>query len=533
MQDFSELTHGVPVAESVRWIPLEEHRGIMVKQLEVLADYINKRRNTKTNAVPGWFDSFGGQIYANTINLRNILELVSKPLTQPVKCSYVEAVSHHVAAQMPSWFASHWWGEPFVDFVQCIKGHSATRVPDLCGVTAAYWVCAFAKNQHVSDTYALASLEENSFFKAMRVCQGVVLVVDKTGPSSVFQRIWCCYELGILLQHFPELTIDCAALDASGECCLLTEGLTGQESRIQGLLESTDCGDLRSGHGTKVKREEKFPVQIMRGAMRIKIVEAQATTDQDRIDILDGIAGRDQKSPWYEFSVNEPVYGVLDRYLRARLARTSLRQAIHQGEGHTGLTAEFAAAIADEPNQEALNLNLAGLWKMKNDDVDALADCFAIPGTVKKLVVNFRDCYQITSVGGLLDRLEQVESLQYISFDFSKCRGLRSAQEITDFVSTFKKGKGKGAQLKNMTLNLCGCDNIGALDSLAETLTAANIFDVTLISPDGSTVPLREDKNIQPKAAAKPKPKPKKWMSVTARMAWAQKAMKRQGSKAA
>ena len=42
-------------------------------------------------------------------NLYEVVHYVVKPSTLGGRCSYIELVAF--AAQIPTWFASHWWGE--------------------------------------------------------------------------------------------------------------------------------------------------------------------------------------------------------------------------------------------------------------------------------------------------------------------------------------------------------------------------------------------------------------------------------------
>ena len=72
---------------------------------------------------------------------------IIKPFTAKAACSYVELVVEDgtVEQQNPQWFISHWWGEPVRDFVAAVSAHAEARNLD---ESAAYWVCAYANNQH-------------------------------------------------------------------------------------------------------------------------------------------------------------------------------------------------------------------------------------------------------------------------------------------------------------------------------------------------------------------------------------------------
>ena len=132
----------------------------------------------------------------------------------------------------------------------------------------AYWVCAYANNQHELGTDLGTDPMESSFLKAMQLSAGVLLVLDL--EATAFSRIWCCFEEGVVtmaargflqgggthssdrasLKALVErdgkegreapLVLDIAAVDEEGGAQLLTEGLTAAEQREDG--EYFGCG---------------------------------------------------------------------------------------------------------------------------------------------------------------------------------------------------------------------------------------------------------------------------------------------------
>ena len=69
------------------------------------------------------------------------------------------------ASQPPQWFASHWWGEPVLDFARCVNSHAELRH---ISADAAYWVCAYANCQWDFGGEIVDDPEQTSFMKAMR-----------------------------------------------------------------------------------------------------------------------------------------------------------------------------------------------------------------------------------------------------------------------------------------------------------------------------------------------------------------------------
>ena len=91
-------------------------------------------------------------------------------------CSYVELVATEASAQRPRWFVSHAWKEPILHFAACLRKHLLVR-----GLTmeSPYWVCAYANNQHMVDQEIPEDPRETAFFRAMQICDGVLLVLDQ------------------------------------------------------------------------------------------------------------------------------------------------------------------------------------------------------------------------------------------------------------------------------------------------------------------------------------------------------------------
>ena len=73
-------------------------------------------------------------------------------------------------------FVSHAWLEPVCKFVACLKCHTSLRqLPD----QTAYWVCAYANNQHQLENEICNNPRKTSFYRAIKLCAGVLLVLDQ------------------------------------------------------------------------------------------------------------------------------------------------------------------------------------------------------------------------------------------------------------------------------------------------------------------------------------------------------------------
>ena len=121
---------------------------------------------------------------------------------------FVSCLPSTAGNQLPRFFASHWWGEPIVDFVACIEqlvrdnSRNDEDKDDKRGggltIDTPIWVCTYANNQHSLEDDITVNPKESGFAKAMEVSKGrTITILDKDGV--VFSRIWCVFELHMTL----------------------------------------------------------------------------------------------------------------------------------------------------------------------------------------------------------------------------------------------------------------------------------------------------------------------------------------------
>eukprot|EP00656_Telonema_subtile_P029751 TRINITY_DN32834_c0_g1_i2.p1 TRINITY_DN32834_c0_g1~~TRINITY_DN32834_c0_g1_i2.p1 ORF type:complete len:115 (-),score=10.88 TRINITY_DN32834_c0_g1_i2:89-433(-) len=65
-------------------------------------------------------------LHREHINLYNVNRLIVKPATARHQCSLAELMTDRVSC-VPTWFISHWWGEPVYDFIRAVLLHTQTR----------------------------------------------------------------------------------------------------------------------------------------------------------------------------------------------------------------------------------------------------------------------------------------------------------------------------------------------------------------------------------------------------------------------
>ncbi|CAE7779898.1 FBL4, partial [Symbiodinium sp. KB8] len=167
----------VLAAPNVCTIPATEHRGISLVQLGCLLTFLQ-------DMAAHWVETFGPQrgcgLQYATFNLYHAAFWVIGPATADYGghgrgCSYVEMVAKSAEAQRPTWFVSHPWSEPVPNFVTCLRKHAAVRgLP----CSTSYWICAYANNQHELEQEISDDPCKTSFYKAMKLCCGVVFDKD-------------------------------------------------------------------------------------------------------------------------------------------------------------------------------------------------------------------------------------------------------------------------------------------------------------------------------------------------------------------
>jgi len=142
-----------------------EMRAISLQQLERVVDYFSRRvlrkepffclgsRPTKT----GEMQPFTIR-EPQEVNLYHLNTKLIKPATESSQCSMVEFMTRE--PQRGDYFVSHFWGEPVIEFVACLKQHAVDyglESPVGCdgrryhrphsrylgGRSPLYWVCAY------------------------------------------------------------------------------------------------------------------------------------------------------------------------------------------------------------------------------------------------------------------------------------------------------------------------------------------------------------------------------------------------------
>lgn len=256
-------------------IPCTEERGINVAQMRLVWKYLQAHCDS-------WLDWHGNQLglLSSAINLYHVCDNLIRPITEEWKCSYVELVALQV--QRPCWFLSHWWGEHVVMFLSCVEEHvKLHHLPE----SSPYWICAYANNQHNIGSEISSDPTQSSFFKAMEIAVGTLSIIDHKAVS--LSRIWCCFEIGITLQHHSEKKFEMATAIEAGFAVVISDGPT-TEDEVRGSEPEWQHRGGRYGH--KAHRELQFPKQPVFIALKTEIQDGSASYPEDRIRILNTLA---------------------------------------------------------------------------------------------------------------------------------------------------------------------------------------------------------------------------------------------------
>ncbi|CAE8630984.1 unnamed protein product [Polarella glacialis] len=391
-------------------IPKTEERGISHEQLVHVKIFAETHCHS-------WHDikKAQGKLNIATLNLHHLAPWCIKPATNERNCAMVELFS--ASPRTPKWFCTHWWGEPIQDFVACIDRHCAAR--QLCRQKTLYWICAYANRQHALEEELVRDPKKTSFYKAMCLADGLLLILDNIGPATPFQRVWCAYELFMALidedREKPPLLLDTVAHTQAGTY-VLTDGLTDAEAEVR------DAGFPASADSFKSLRELCFPIEVMKTGMDLRLQDAKASREEDRRHILNSLAGKQQHELDDEPDSEHENYTKVNAQLGSRFALACFGPAVMKGSARR---LGVARALQADRWRRQLVLDVNKLPKEPDSNLVAMAD--KLPINLQQLQLDFEDCSQISDAGvaALADKLPI--SLQMLEVNFSQCSRISDA----------------------------------------------------------------------------------------------------------
>jgi hypothetical protein len=380
-------------------------------------------------------------------------------LIQPATRTTNSALFEHIAErqQAPTWFLSHWWGEPLVNAMKCLRRHYSMRgLPS----HAAYWICAFACREEELTIDFSDGLRYNAFFRAMQLARfKVLLLLDvptgSGGLATPFKRMWCIFECSMCLDQVSAPIDTALVLPGSGEeVQLVCSGLTKFERTSDQYL---------AGRGlvAKVKREISFPDEIVRAALAFNVKMTSSSSEQDHRRILNYIIGQPQDD---DPPRDHEKYDRLNKRLQGLFSMVYWHRALCKekpvGEEprkkHMAHLGHISNAIAGDTWRRSLSLCLAGCDLQDDDSVKWVAQ--GLPPNAETLSLNLQHAqglsdHHLETIASLLPK-----GLQVLSLDLSGCRNVSDAGVMT-FVQNLSQ--------KVTTLSL-GLDNTNVRPYLLE-----------------------------------------------------------------
>ena len=190
----------------------------------------------------------------------------------------------------------------------------------------------YANNQWRLHEEIAENLDQTSFRKALDIAEGAVSILDTDGQC--FRRVWCSFEMFLAQtdgvkkydvytavegHDSEDLPFHCRR-SAVGILDGMAKFFEGPEER-DAVIEEAD---------NKAEREADFPTARAMAAFTLKLQDAQASVDTDKIKILNTIAGRSDltaKPP-----DEHPTYDKLNASLRGRFALVVLRPLLDAGD---------------------------------------------------------------------------------------------------------------------------------------------------------------------------------------------------------
>eukprot|EP00927_Polykrikos_kofoidii_P009998 TRINITY_DN14212_c0_g1_i1.p1 TRINITY_DN14212_c0_g1~~TRINITY_DN14212_c0_g1_i1.p1 ORF type:complete len:1172 (-),score=274.47 TRINITY_DN14212_c0_g1_i1:33-3548(-) len=406
-----------------------EERGITVSQLNQVLDFVKSRSGAwrdmnKYSATCGW------TLEANSINLYHVNSGLILPATKADNCALVELFTGE--RQPPKNFVSHWWGEPVSDFIRCVEHHAELRGNS---EQDAYWVCAYANRQHDLGAELTVDPRETSFYKAMALADGVLLILDAkneytaTGPATPFTRVWCCFEESVAVGDTERevplyLDIATAIVEETGglKPVVLTEGLVGKEKEIQGTFDG-------GAWGAKNRREMSFPTEVLSMGLDVDILKSAASVAGDKRHILNSIAGVRVDKLDDDPQVNSEKYDLVNKRLAGIFAVSGFRAAIQSGIPLD----RYVAALKKDDGRTDLKMSFEGMKDFsshrdvkafEDEHLIALGEAIAGAQSLKTLDLNFNasgyiNASAMNEFGAMICKSQNLERIR-ISIDHGK-----------------------------------------------------------------------------------------------------------------
>jgi len=329
---------------------------------------------------------------------------VPSKVSSPGAVSYKELLSPKPTK--PKWYTCHWWGESVLDFIECCEMHAELRLIE----DPSYWICGYANRQHSLDAEInVQDLTDTSFFKAMQLADGVLLILDP--KATPFTRMWCSFEIYKAITTDTKLdvaTVHRDENDPDARPSLLIEGLLPKEPQR-----------------AKTVREKLFPHSLLLAGMMQQLENGGCYLAKDKEKILKFI-GHDGIGPDEDACLQDALRKA-NGSLKGHFALAAWPFAIEHNlvsnfGADEGEHVSLVDALRSDVWRAQLKFSVAHFQELTNSDVQDIVD--GLPPNLVDLDLSFENCLVITKVAleSFIGRLPK--SLRVIRFCVRGCREL-------------------------------------------------------------------------------------------------------------
>lgn len=398
-------------------IPKIENRSIHLAQLNQITNYLlslaDEHGYLKFRKKYLWNrldPECAEPLQFTTMTFYDLVDWVILPLTEAVKCSFVEVVAEEEVDQPPAWFVSHWMGASVTELIEACEHHAQVRA---LPADAGYWVCAtalrpweFSTADGLSKDLEAGLASAPSFARVLEAAQGVLAIVDREG--RLFERAWCAAEVFAAKER--NLPLDLAAVDPTTFTPqLLTDGLVKAEEQCEQKHQRDSF--RRSGYLVKAKRESTFPVLSLKRGLEMTLDTCGATFDSEA-----GLV----KS---ELTSTTGSSSAFDQQFRAVVALAAWRVAVAQGVGEDVLP--LARTLQQDKDRTEVRLYLAHVEAFASPGLVGMDDLErvmrALPEQLTTFDLNLAGCKNVTTLDGLSGFAQPAPALTTLTLCFDGC----------------------------------------------------------------------------------------------------------------
>jgi hypothetical protein len=281
---------------------------------------------------------------------------------------------------------------------------------------ANYWVCAYANRQHDLGMDIAKDPEESSFRKAMRMANGVLLILDES--ATPFKRIWCDFELYTTIRD--EKAMDIVTMTTSSH---------GHQAKEAQLLS----GNALPNESTylKANREMTFPIKLLIEGMRVKLEEGAATVASDKQSILDSMAKRlisqesfndlstDEKNDAVHTAAQQANAALHSYFAQAAWPRAVKQGIVHDFDRENPGSLSLPEVLQRDTCRRSLQMSLGHMAEVDDRQIKTIAR--ALQESVDELSLSFEVCHSISDSGliALAQRLPR--GLKKLHLDLLGC----------------------------------------------------------------------------------------------------------------